>query len=102
MKQIDSKQKRLNREEEDAQADFGALQSEIIQRVLRKLIPTIDKYAQDNGLAFIIDGSKPWPEWPLVWASPKVDITKAVVEAYNVSYAGAGSISQPSSPSNRN
>jgi outer membrane protein len=83
VKQIDSKQKSFGRVEEDAQSDFGTQQNEIIQKILQKLIPVIDKYAKDNGLIFIMDGSKPWPEWPLVWASPSVDISKAVVDIYN-------------------
>jgi len=83
VKQIDSKQKLLGRSGEDAQADFAVQQNEVIQKILNKLIPIIDKYAKDNGLTFIIDGSKPWPEWPLVWGSPSADISKAVVDLYN-------------------
>jgi len=81
--QIDSKQKRLSRGEEDAQADFATQQNEIVQKMLDKLIPIVDRYAKDNGLTFIIDGSKPWPEWPLVWGNPSADISKAVVDLYN-------------------
>lgn len=98
VKQIDGKQKSLGRAEEDAQADFAAQQNEIIQKILNKLIPIIDKYAGDNGLTFIIDGSKPWPEWPLVWGSPSADISKAVVDLYNVS---SGVPSQPISATPR-
>jgi outer membrane protein len=85
VKQIDSKQKSLGRSGEDAQADFTAQQNEVIQKILNKLMPIIDKYAKDNGLTFIMDGSKPWPEWPLVWGSPSADISKAVVDLYNAS-----------------
>lgn len=83
VKQIDSKQKSLGRAEEDAQTDFATQQNEIVQKILNKLIPIIDKYAKDNGLTFIIDGSKPWPEWPLVWGNPSADISKALVDLYN-------------------
>jgi hypothetical protein len=30
-----------------------------------------------------MDGTKPWPEWPVLWASSSIDITKAVVDIYN-------------------
>ena len=30
-------------------------------------------------------GSKPWPEWPLVWVAPGADISKAVLDLYNAS-----------------
>jgi outer membrane protein len=95
VKQIDSKQKSFGRVEEDAQSDFGTQQNEIIQKILQKLIPVIDKYAKDNGLIFIMDGSKPWPEWPLVWASPSVDISKAVVDIYNANLGPPAASSTP-------
>jgi Skp family chaperone for outer membrane proteins len=95
VKQIDSKQKSFGRVEEEAQSDFGTQQNEIIQKILQKLIPVIDKYAKDNGLIFIMDGSKPWPEWPLVWASPSVDISKAVVDIYNASLGPPAASSTP-------
>lgn len=88
-RQIDTKQKTLSRAQEDAQNDFTEQQNEVVQRVLQKLIPIIDKYAQDNSLILVMDGSKPWPEWPVLWASPSVDITKAVVDIYNAQSVGA-------------
>ena len=104
VKQIDSKRKSFGRVEEDAQSDFGTQQNEIIQKILQKLIPVIDKYAKDNGLIFIMDGSKPWPEWPLVWASPSVDISKAVVDTYNANPGpeAASATPRPSGTNNPN
>ena len=83
-RQIDSKQKALGRAQEDAQNDFTEEQNEIVQIILQKLLPVVNKYAKDNGLTLVVDGSKPWPEWPVLWASPSVDITKAVVDIYNL------------------
>ncbi len=100
VKQVDSKQKSLGRAEEDAQADFAAQQNELIQKILNKLIPIIDKYAKDNGLTFIIDDSKPWPEWPLVWGSPSADISKAVVDLYNATSGVPAPISLTPRPTN--
>jgi outer membrane protein len=64
--------------------------------------PVIMKYAQDNGLGMIIDTSTPWPNGPVLWANPaSIDITKAVVEAYNAQSgvpappAGTGTSSKP-------
>ena len=42
------------------------------------------KYAGDNGFGVIMDTSNPWPNGPVLWAGPSVDITKPVVDAYNV------------------
>jgi outer membrane protein len=92
-RQIDSKQKILSRAQEDAQNDFTEQQNEIVQTILQKLLPVVNKYAKDNGLTLVVDGSKPWPEWPVLWANPSVDITKAVVDIYNAQ-AGAPPVSQ--------
>jgi outer membrane protein len=82
-RQIDTKQKALERDAQDAREDFQGQQNEIGQRILQKMAPVIMKYANDNGYGVIIDTSTPWPNGPVLWASPSVDITKPVVEAYN-------------------
>jgi outer membrane protein len=49
------------------------------------MAPLIVKYSQENGYTMIIDTSKPWPQSPVLWWNPDaVDITKNVVDAYNV------------------
>jgi len=83
-KQIESKQKLFDRAVQDAQEDFGNQNQEIAGRILQKLAPAIMKYAQDNGFGLIVDTSKPWPQGPVVMAGEGVDITKAVVDIYNV------------------
>lgn len=83
VRQIETKQKSLNREQEDAQNDFVGQQNEIAQKILQKMGPVIDKYAKENGLSLIIDVSKPWPDGPVLWAGQSVDITRPIVERYN-------------------
>lgn len=83
VRQIESKQKTLSRNQEDAQNDFVGQQNEIAQKIMQKLGPVIDKYAKENGLGLIVDASRPWPDGPVLWVSPPVDITKAVVDMYN-------------------
>jgi Skp family chaperone for outer membrane proteins len=81
--QINGKQRALARLQEDYQADYSDQQSQIAHRVLKKLVPIIDQYAQENHLDLVIDNSKPWPEWPIVWVGNASEITKAVVEIYD-------------------
>lgn len=83
VRQIETKQKTLTRNQEDAQNDFVGQQNEIAQKILQKLGPVIDKYAKENGLGLIIDISKPWPDGPVLWAGQSVDITKTIVDLYN-------------------
>jgi outer membrane protein len=83
-KQIESKQKTFDRAVQDAQEDFGNQQQEIASRILQKLAPMIVKYSQDNGFGVIVDTSKPWPQSPVLWWAQAEDITKTVVDSYNV------------------
>jgi outer membrane protein len=110
VRQIESKQKTLQRNQEDAQNEFVGQQNEIAQKILQKLGPVVDKYAKENGLGLIIDTSKPWPDGPVLWAGPSVDITKPIVDIYNAqsgvpaspgatrSSRPAGSTAKPAAP----
>jgi outer membrane protein len=83
MKQIETKQKSLDRQLQDAREDAQNQQNEIAQRILQKLGPVLIKYASDNGFGVIIDTSQPWPQSPVVWWGEAVDVTKPVVDVYN-------------------
>lgn len=107
VKDIEAKQKNLQRQAEDAQNEFQQEQQTIAQRILQKLGPVIDKYAKENGFSLLIDSSNPWPQGPVLWAAQTVDISKAVVDQYNTvsgvpappkpATTGAASPSKPSS-----
>jgi len=96
-KQIESKQKLFDRSVQDAQEEFGNQQQEIASRVLQKMAPMIVKFSEDNGFGIIVDTSKPWPQSNVLWWGQAVDITKAVVDAYNVQ-SGVPAPPQPQPP----
>ncbi len=110
VKQIEQKQKSLERSVQDARDDAQNQQNEIAQRILQKMAPIIVKYAGDKGFGLIMDTSNPWPQGPVLWAGPSVDITKTIVDAYNVQSgvpaparpatkpAGAGTGAKPTAP----
>jgi outer membrane protein len=85
-KQIETKQKALERDAQDAQEDARNQENEVAQRILQKMAPMIVEYAKNNGFALIVDASanNQWPNGPVVWTSGALDITKPVVDAYNV------------------
>jgi outer membrane protein len=103
-RQIETKQKTFDRAVQDAQEDFRGQQQEIMSRVLQKMAPMIVKYAQDNGMGMIVDTSTTWPQSPILWAGENVDITKTIVDSYNVQSgvpapaAGAGGKAPTSRP----
>jgi outer membrane protein len=81
-REIDAKQKNLQRSLEDAQADFQAQQNEILNRIGQKMMDTAIKYAQAHAIGVIIDASS--PQSGVLWANEGMNITKPVVDAYNV------------------
>ena len=83
VKSIESKQKSFQRSAEDAQNDYDGQKNEIVQKILTKLAPIIEKYAQENAYGLIVDVSNPWPQGEVLWAGPSVDISKAIVDTYN-------------------
>ena len=95
---IESKQKTLQRNLEDAQNDYQTQSNEIAQRIGTKLMQSLDNYAKQNGFAVVIDVSS--QQSPVLWAAQSVDITKPVIDAYNtVSGVPAPSPSaKPASP----
>ena len=78
---IESKQKTLQRDLDDAQSEYQSQSNEIAQRIGGKLMQTLDNYAK-NGYAVVIDVSS--QQSPVLWAAQSVDITKPVIDAYNV------------------
>jgi outer membrane protein len=102
-KQIETKQKTFDRAYQDFQEEVNNDQQEIAKKILQKLAPIVVKYSQSNGFGVIVDTSKPWPESPVLWWGEAVDITKPVVEAYNVQSgvpapAAPGAAPKPATP----
>lgn len=95
-RQIEQKQKTLERGQQDLQEEFRNQENEIGQRILKKMGPLIVKYAADNGFALIIDTSagNQWPNGPVLWQNPAIDITRVVVDQYNVQ-SGVPAPAQP-------
>jgi outer membrane protein len=81
VKSIESKQKELQRNLEDAQSDFQGQQNDILQQVGQKMMQTLDKYAKANGYSLILDVSN--QNSPVLWAGASTDLTKVIVDAYN-------------------
>lgn len=79
---IEAKQKILQRNLEDAQNDYQSQSNEIAQRIGTKLMQSLDAYAKQNGYAVVLDVSS--QQSPVLWAATTVDITKPVIDAYNV------------------
>ena len=81
VRQIDAKQTALKRFVDDTQADLSAQQNDLARNIGQKLLKTLDKFAKDNNFALIMDYSG--EQSGVLWAGQGVDITQAVIDAYN-------------------
>jgi Skp family chaperone for outer membrane proteins len=98
LRNIDTKEKQLNRDMEDANNAYQADLQEAYAGVARKVSATVQNYVAQNGYTLLLDVSNQQNS-NVMWASrnPNIDITQAVVDAYNTSSGVAAP--PPSAPS---
>lgn len=86
LKNIDAKEKQLNRDAEDAQNAYQADLQEAYGKLAQKVSATVKNYVQENGYTILLDVSNQQTN-NVMWVNPKenIDITQAVVAAYNTS-----------------
>jgi Skp family chaperone for outer membrane proteins len=95
MKSIDTKEKQLNRQAEDAQTAYNADLQEAYGKLAPKVSAALKKYVSDNGYTMLLDVSS--QQSNVMWIGPNIDVTQAVVTAYNASSGVAAPV--PSGPS---
>lgn len=96
---IDTKQKQLQRDGEDATNAFNAEMQDTLGVVAKKLGPIVIKYVQDNGYTMLLDNTGQQGGLSVLWTQPgTTDISQAVVDAYNAS-SGVSAPAVPSAPS---
>ena len=82
---IDDKKKQAQRFAEDAQTDLQGEMQQVYEGVASKVFEVLESYAQQQGYTLVVDGTGNQQQAPVVlYASPSTDISKAIVEAYNL------------------
>ncbi len=86
LRNIDAKEKQLNRDMEDANNAYQADLQEAYAKVARKVSAAVQTYVSQNGYTLLLDVSNQQNS-NVMWASqnPNIDVTMAVVQAYNAS-----------------
>jgi Skp family chaperone for outer membrane proteins len=96
IKTATEKQKTFQRNYEDFQNEVQQSEQEILNRLGKKMLDVMEKYAKDNGYTMVLDVSN--PQTPVLYASPATNITKDLVEAYNT----AAPVAAPAKPAASN
>ncbi len=89
-KNIEAKNTRLKRDQEDAEKDFGEIQQEIIRRIATQLRPVVEKYAQEQGISVIVNFSQ-----AVVFVNPAIEITQEITDLFNNSAAAGAASGSP-------
>jgi Skp family chaperone for outer membrane proteins len=86
LKTIDTKEKQLTRDAEDAQNAYNADLQEAYGKIAQKFSAAVKNYVSQNGYTILLDVSNQQTS-NVMWINPStnIDVTQAVVSAYNAS-----------------
>jgi outer membrane protein len=103
MRDIDTKQKKLQSDGQLASDQANADMQDAFNRVMKKVGPVAVKYAQDHGFTMLLNFPDPRSQAPnqVLWFQPTSDITEAVINAYNLSSGVAAPAPAAPAPARR-
>ena len=82
---IEDKKRHAQQLEQDDQSDYQADMQEMVNTVAQKVGAELTVYAKEHGYSVVLDATEQQNQAPVVlYASPAAEITKAVIDAYNV------------------
>ncbi len=91
---------RLDRRRNDFQEDATAAQQEVLERIGRKMVDVLDRYARENGFSVVLDTSG--QNSPILYASNQVDVTQDIIRLYDQQYpvktGAAPATTKPATP----
>jgi len=97
-KTIDEKKKQAQRFAEDAQNDLSTEMNDVYGKVASKVFDVLTTYVQQQGITLVLDASESQQQSPIVlYHVENSDISKAIVDAYNVKSGVPAPPAQPPS-----
>jgi outer membrane protein len=90
---------RLDRLNTEYQEDVNSAQQEVIDRIGRKMVDVLDRYARENGYSVVLDSSA--QNNPILYASTQIDVTQDIIRLYDSAYpirAAAPAQQKPAAP----
>ena len=74
----------LERKQTEYQDDVNAAQGDVVERIGRKMVDVLDRYARENGFAVVLDSSA--QNTPILYASNQIDLTQDIIRLYDQNY----------------
>jgi outer membrane protein len=94
---LDDKKKEAQRLGEDAQNDFQQEMQQTFNATASKVEDVLVNYAEQQGYTLVLDGEA--EQAPIVlYAVPSIDISKAILDAYNAKSGVPAPVSLPAAP----
>jgi len=91
--------RKLQRKSQEDQDDFNDAQQDLINKIGRKMVDVLDKYAKDGGYAVVLDSSS--QQTPIIYEANQVDITQEIIRLYDQAYPVKTTTAAPSRPAPR-
>ena len=86
----------LERKNNELQEDVNAAQGDVVDRIGRKMIDVLDRYARENGFVAVLDSSA--QNSAILYASNNIDITQEIVKLYDQAYPIKGGAASTAAP----
>lgn len=86
----------LDRKNNELNEDVQAAQADVVDRIGRKMMDVLDRYARENGLVAVFDSSA--QNSPILFASTNIDITQEIIKLYDQSYPVKGAAAPAAKP----
>jgi outer membrane protein len=95
-RQIDSGTRSLTRDSQEFQDDAQNEERKVYVELSEKMQPVVKKFSIDNGYTLLLNISD--MNSPVLWAADGIDITQAVIDAYDKAVPSAPAAAKPVAP----
>jgi outer membrane protein len=86
---------KFDRQNTALQEDVNAAQSEVVDRIGRKMMDVVERYARENGFVAVFE--YPAQNTSVVYASANIDITAEIIKLYDQAYPAKAGTPRPQS-----
>ncbi|HET7107331.1 MAG TPA: OmpH family outer membrane protein [Candidatus Acidoferrum sp.] len=86
----------LERKNNELQEDVNAAQGDVVDRIGRKMMEVLDRFARENGYVAVFDSSA--QNSPIIYASNNVDVTQDIIRLYDQQYPLKGGAAPATKP----
>lgn len=86
----------LDRKQNELQEDVNAAQADVVDKIGRRMMDVLDRYARENGLVAVFDSSS--QNSPILFASTNIDITQEIIKLFDSAYPLKGGAAPAAKP----